>query len=68
MTLFREELPTCCVPRWWHGRAYYCPMRGKNIMVIYPFHWLVNLAWWINHRWCRHKGKRSWIDRMRESQ
>lgn len=61
---FYERCPDCCYTRWWHGLAYHDIMRQKNVMVIYPFHWAVQFAWWLNMKWNQHRGKPSWIDEL----
>lgn len=61
---FYERVPAYCTTKKWHGRAYYDLLRNRNVMVLYPFHWVVNFFWWANLKWCMHRGKESWIDRM----
>ena len=63
-----ERCPTCCYTKWWQGRAYYEARTDSFVMVVYPFHWLVNLAWWLNLKWSRHRQKPSWIDRQVNAQ
>ena len=61
---FFECVPTCCYTKWWHGHAFYDARRNRNVMVIYPLHWVVNFAWWLNWKWFSHRHKETWIDRM----
>jgi hypothetical protein len=63
VSVFFERRPGWCCTRWWHGRAYYEAKTDRLVMVIYPFHWAVNLAWWLNLQWSKHRHKESWIDR-----
>lgn len=62
-SIFYDRVHKSSRPRWWHARAYYDPCRDSYLMVIYPFHWVVNLAWWLNIKWADHRFKESWIDR-----
>jgi len=62
-----ESVPTYCYTKWWHGRAFYDVRRNRNVMVIYPLHWIVNFSWWLNWKWNAHRGKETWIDRMVKS-
>jgi hypothetical protein len=50
-----------CPPRWM-AFAYYSAERNSFLFVIYPFHFLVALAWWIQDRWARHTHHPSWIE------
>ena len=59
---FYERVSQACRPQWHHGRAYYDPRYDINVAVIYPFHWVVQFAWWLNLKWSYHRGKPSWID------
>ena len=61
--LFYERVPWMCIPRWWHGLAYYDYRRDQAITVIVPFHKAVNLAWWLNDKYCKWRMQPSWIDR-----
>ena len=60
---FFERVSPYCVTRWWHGLAYYDARCHSLVMVIYPLHWVVNLVWFMNYVWCRHRHKESWIDK-----
>ena len=62
--LFFQKVPRHEVPRWYQALAYHDPRIDRYIMVLYPFHWMVNLAWWLNLKWSKHRCKPSWIDKM----
>jgi len=50
-------------PRWYHARAYYDASRNENVLVLWPLHYLVALAWYLNYQWCRLRFQPSWIDK-----
>jgi hypothetical protein len=49
-------------PPRWMAFAYYSAVRNQCLFVIYPFHFIVAIAWWIQDRWARHTGNPSWIE------
>ncbi|WP_316348495.1 hypothetical protein [Desulfuromonas acetoxidans] len=61
---FYEQVSPQSNTRWWHARAYYDVRRRHVVMVIYPFHYLVLAAWWLNLRWSEYRHRESWIDRQ----
>ena len=50
--------------KWWMAVAYYDWMRDEEVNVIFPFHYFVVFSWWLNMKWCKYKGKPSWIDKQ----
>lgn len=67
MRFLIQHVHNCAVPPWFMGRAYYNYRCNRLVYVLYPFHWLAALAWWIQHRWARHTDSPSWIDRQVEA-
>lgn len=53
------------VPRWWMGLAFVSCPRCQGLFVVWPLHYVVMLAWWVQDWWAR-KTKRaecSWVER-----
>lgn len=60
---FYEFCQRDCYSKPWQGRAYYDASRNRYLMVLYPFHWLVAFAYWVNCQWSHHRHQESWIDK-----
>lgn len=65
--IFYEWLRTCITPRRHMGFAYYSARRNQVLWVIYPFHYVLAVLWWIQLRWAEHTGNPSWIERELEA-
>lgn len=66
INIFYERLPEGVRSRRWHGVAYRDWMNLTSVMVIWPFHWVVQFFYWIGYCWDRHRHRPSWIDNMVE--
>ena len=64
LSIFYERIGRHIKRRWWMATAYYDWMRDKEVNVIFPLHYIVMFAWLVNMRWCKYKGKPSWIDKQ----
>ena len=64
LSVFYERLGRHIRRRWWMAVAYYDWMRDEEVNVIFPFHYAVMFAWWLNMKWCKYKGEPSWIDKQ----
>lgn len=62
LEIFYEKIPTHQVSKWWQCKAFYSFRKNKDLMVIFPFHYVVNFFWWLNLRWSIYSHKPSWID------
>jgi len=65
--IFYERNPEGCMSRWWHALAYRDYMRMQSVMVIWPFHYVVQLLCWLNLQWDVYRHRKSWIDRHVEA-
>lgn len=61
-SFFIERVPQGCASRRYHGLVCHDWMRQRRVMVIWPFNYAVQLAVWIDHKWCEFINRPSWID------
>lgn len=62
MKLFYERIGCEFRTRPYQCRAYYSVEHNQNVMVLFPFHYAVQFAWWLNMQWSRYRYRKSWID------
>jgi len=62
--IFRQDIVQGVLKPMWMGKAYHDVLRDRGVYIIYPFHYLVRLTWWLNLKWAEHTGKPSWIDKQ----
>jgi hypothetical protein len=44
------------------GFSHYKAEYNKYLFVIYPFHYVISIAWWVQLKWAMHTNKPSWIE------
>jgi hypothetical protein len=64
MKIFIERISRAIKSRKYQAMAYFDWEKDQCVMVLWPFHYLVMLVWWMNLRWCKYKHKPSWIDKQ----
>ncbi|WP_395739297.1 hypothetical protein [Prosthecobacter sp.] len=42
--------------------AFYTARTNRALFVLFPFHYLIALAWWIQDKWAKAALAPSWID------
>jgi hypothetical protein len=68
MSVFFARVRDFFVTPRWMAAAYYDRARREVVMVMWPFHYAVQFAWWLNLKWSAYRHKKSWVDRMVDAQ
>jgi hypothetical protein len=52
------------MPKWYHAKAYYDACTNRELMVIFPFHYLVMFIRFLSSKWSTYQNKPSWLDKQ----
>ena len=64
ISIFYQRVSEGYIRPKWMAKAYHDWIRSQEIFVLFPFHYLVMFAWWLNFKWCFYRSKPSWIDKQ----
>lgn len=58
-----ERRPTWLVAPWYLCRAYYDAPRNEVVFAVFPLHYVLIFAWFLNVKWGHYRHSPTWIDR-----
>jgi len=58
---YKRVAPGEMAPRWM-ATAYNDWQCDRRVMALWPLHYLIMFAWWLDYQWCKHRMRPSWID------
>ncbi len=64
MSAFYQRVMPEIVPPKHMKLAYFDYQRREGVFVLWPFNYIVELAWLLNCWWCHYTRRQSWIDRL----